>query len=145
MPGILGTKADLRFDLNLLLQILILTLVLVGSLYAKKKKFVTHGKIMTTAIAIHTALILLVMGPSFIIYFNLLLQPQQLFGVIVTWVHVILGTLAEVLGFYIVLKWKYNIKSISACAKRRKLMIPVRIFWVTSLILGIAFYIYYYL
>ena len=112
----LGTKAPFLYDLNLILQIAILILVLVGSFFAKNKNYMKHGKIMTVAIALHTVLILLVMGPSFLVHLVLLLPPTLNSGVFVTWFHVLLGILAEALGLFVVIKWRLDSTSISACA-----------------------------
>lgn len=145
MPGILGTKAPLLYDINFILQIVIVILVFIGYFFMREKKYIRHGAIMTSAVIMHAALIIFVMGPSFIIYFGLLVSPPINFGVIVTWIHVILGIISMVLGIFIVTKWNLRNPSAFTCTRRWKWMKPTLITWVTALILGLGFYIIYYL
>ena len=145
MSGILGTKASLLYDNNFILQIVIVILISVSYFLKRKKKYVKHGAIMTGAVIVHAALIIFVMGPSFIIYFGLLISPPTNLGIIVTWIHVILGITSMILGIFIVTKWNFRNPTRLTCIQRKKWMKPTMITWVTALILGIGFYIFYYL
>ena len=144
MSSIFGTKATLLYDVNLLLQILILILLFIGRKFVKDKKHKNHGIMMTIAVTLHTISILLIMIPSFVTYFGLTISSFSL-GIVITWIHAIVGILAEVLGIFIVVKWRFQPEPMKICGKRRKFMIPLFILWTFALILGIAFYIQYYL
>ena len=145
MSGILGTKAPLLYDLNFILQIAIVFLISVSYLLKRKKKYVKHGAIMTSAVIVHTALILFVMGPSFIIHFGSLVSLPINLGIIVTWIHAFLGIISMILGVFIVTKWNFRNPTRLTCIQRKKWMKPTMITWVIALILGIGFYIFYYL
>jgi hypothetical protein len=104
-----------------------------------------HGLIMTSSVLLHTLTIFLVMIPSFVLYFDVLLKRTFSFGVIITWIHTIVGIVVEVLGIILVLQWKFRSLSKMTCAKRKWMMRPLFMFWTLALISGIAFYMYYYL
>jgi hypothetical protein len=110
----------------------------------KDKKLRNHGVTMGIAVILHTIPIILVMIPSFLIYSNIMIKGISSPGVIITWVHVIAGVSAEILGIFLVAEWRFRLPPKMTCAKRRRLMIPALILWSFALILGIAFYVYYY-
>jgi uncharacterized membrane protein YozB (DUF420 family) len=144
MLGFLGTEAGMQYDANLILQIAVLVLLVIGRRLAKNKKLLTHGRAMGTLLILHTIAILLVMIPSFLINFGSLRNISDP-RVIITWIHIILGTSAEALGVFLVSKWRFQPKSVAACVKRGHLMKSTFTLWALSAILGIAFYAVYYL
>ena len=144
MLGFLGTKASPQYVINLILQITILILLIIGRRLAKDRKLLTHGRAMGTLLVLHTVAILLIMFPSFVINFSALghiSDPK----VIVTWIHIIVGSSTEALGVFLVSKWRFQPKSVADCAKRRKFMQPTFTLWALSATLGIIFYAVYYL
>ncbi len=144
MPGFLGTGASVQTDTNLILQIAILILLLVGRRLAKNKRLLVHGRVMGVLLVLHTVAILLIMIPSFLNNFNALGQISDP-RVIVTWIHAVLGSSTEVLGIFLVTRWGFKPKSLQACVMRKKYMNPTFALWGLSAILGIAFYVAYYL
>ena len=140
--GILGTGAGLPNDITLLMQIAILLLLLLGYIYKRSGKLRKHGLIMGSAVILHLITIFAVMIPSFAINFSLLREPSV--GVIVTWIHVIIGATAIALGTRLVLSWRFS-NEVAECRKNKKVMRPLLVLWAASLILGIAFYFIYYL
>jgi len=135
--------SHLLYDANLILQIVTIALLFLGRSYAKRKRFRTHGLIMTTATTLHVLSILLIMAPSFIRYFGALLGPPTL-GIVITWIHAASGIVAAALALLVVTRWRLQ-TSTAACIKRRQFMKPLLFLWTTSLLLGIGFYILYYL
>lgn len=144
MPGFLGTAASVQADINLILQITILILLLVGRRLAKNKKLLVHGRTMGVLLVLHTAAILMIMIPSFLANRGALGQISDP-RVIVTWIHAVLGSSAEVLGVFLVSKWGFQSKAVKTCVTRKKYMNPTFALWGLSAILGIAFYVVYYL
>jgi hypothetical protein len=144
MSGLLGTKAAPLNDIALLLEIVILILIFIGIYYKMNKKYMVHGKIMGVAVVVHIFTILLVMIPSLIRNISLLSNLFSL-GVLVTIVHATAGTLAIVMGVYLVGAWRFRAPPNMNCTKRKHLMYPLLILWISALILGIAFYAIYYL
>jgi len=131
------------YDANLILQVVTIILLLLGRNYARRKKFRTHGLLMTTATTIHVLGILLIMAPSFIRYFGILIGPPTL-GVMITWVHAAAGIAAAALAIFVVTRWRLQTSTV-ACARRRKLMKPLLYLWGATLLLGIGFYSWYYI
>jgi hypothetical protein len=145
MSGFLGTTAELPQDITLLSQIAILLILIVGYKSVKDKKLQSHGLIMTAAVILHSLTIFLVMIPSFIIYFDVLLTSPFSTGILITWIHVIVGILAELLGVFLVLGWRFRPQLIKICIQRKRIMWPLLILWTLASILGIGFYVYFYL
>jgi len=143
MSGILGTNAALPIDINLILQIAVLLLLVLGLKFERDGKLFRHGVTMSSAVILHLSAALLVMFPSFIRYFGMLTTVYSL-GVIITWAHVVAGLSAMILGIYIVAMWRFQTHPKMNCASRKRLMKPTLVLWILTLILGISFYVYYY-
>lgn len=138
MSGLLGTRAGIASDLNLLLQIVILIILLVGVKYGKEKTqsgLKRHGRTMTIVVALNAVAILLVMGPSFANNFSAVLAETSTIGFPLTLVHVLFGSIAEILGIIFVFKKFGNV--------RRWMRLTLAV-WLIALALGIIFYLQYY-
>ena len=145
MSGILGTRASLLYDINLLLQIATLLLLVLGYKYVKDNKLRRHGLTMAVATILHTSSVLLIMVPSFIAYFGILIGDFRNLGVIITWIHAVVGILTMMFGIYLVAIWRFQPPARMICARKKWLMRPTLALWAFALILGITFYAYYYL
>jgi plastocyanin/uncharacterized membrane protein YozB (DUF420 family) len=104
MNGFLGTGATLQADLNLVVQVAMGIALLFGMVLAKRKKFKEHKYCQSAVMILNLILIFLIMVPSF----HKQVQPQVAGGLrdsyyLVPYIHAVLGTIAEVLGLYIVL------------------------------------------
>lgn len=104
MNGFLGTGATFRADLNLVVQVSMGAALLVGMVLAKRKNFRAHKYVQSSVMILNLVMIFLIMAPSF----HRQVQPQVPGGLkeayyLVPYVHAVLGTIAEVLGLYIVL------------------------------------------
>ncbi len=126
-------------NVSLILQVIILFLLILGLPFFKtsrsKKNLITHGYLTVAALVLHTFLIFIVMIPSFS---NGIPEIGDLspFSAITVWSHVILGTLAEILGIVIIGFWFSKPLSNMACLKLRKMMLPLFVIWVISLVNG---------
>jgi len=126
-------------NISLILQVTILFLLIVGLPFVRveksKKNLMRHGYFTVAALILHTILIFVVMVPAF---GNGIpeLGELSMFNAVNVWSHVILGTLAEILGLVIVGFWFSELPSRMACAKLKKVMLPLFIIWVISLING---------
>lgn len=125
-----------------MIQIAVLFLLLIGYKFVREGKLRRHGLTMSAAVILHVAFILLVMVPSFVTFFGALADVTSP-GVIITWIHVLTGIYATVVGIYLVSAWRFQ--SESTCMRRKNRMKPLLVLWTIALILGIAFYAYYYL
>jgi len=126
------------FDLNMILQLVIFAFFLTGISYIKRSRtnLRKHRIFMAAAILLNLVSILLVMGRSFVTYFGILVERFYEFGSFVTWIHALVGGLAETLGIVFLLRHP------------RRILLGMRltaVLWVTALILGLTFYLYYYI
>lgn len=140
--GLLGTNAGLPADLNLITQIIIIILLTLSWSYARKK-LKTHGKLMTVAVVVNAATIAFVMAPSLFLGLGVIVSNPLDPGSLLSIVHVAIGTIAWIGGAYLTWSWKLN-DSTSECFKRRKLMKPIIGLWLIAAVLGVGFYVYYY-
>src|SRR5438128_2225496 len=104
MNGFLGTGATFRADLNLVVQIAMGIALLVGRMLARKKNFDVHKRCQASVMLLNLLMIFLIMAPSF----HKQVEPQVPGGLreayyYLPFIHAALGTIAELLGLYIVL------------------------------------------
>ena len=142
--GILGTSASTVSDINLIVQIIIIALLAEGWIISRdKKKIRLHGQLMVTAVLINAAAIALVMLPSLILNFGAITSDPLGPGPLITIAHSTIGAAAWLLGAY--LSWVWGLKPATVeCFKRKGLMRPVTYLWLFAAILGVGFYVYYY-
>lgn len=125
------------YDLNLILQFIIFALFLIGVYYVKgrERSLRKHRLFMGAAILLNAILIFLIMGRSLFAYSVFLIERFYEFGPSITWVHAIVGGLAEIFSVTFLFKHPRKI---------RFWMRMTATLWVVALLLGIAFYMYYY-
>lgn len=104
MNGFLGTGATFRADLNLVVQVVMGFALLFGMALARRGNYRAHKYCQSSVMILNLVLIFLIMAPSF----HKQVQPQVPDGLkeayyLVPYIHATLGTIAEVLGLYIVL------------------------------------------
>ena len=104
MNGFLGTGATLRADLNLVVQVAMGFALLFGMALARRGNYRAHKYCQSSVMILNLVMIFLIMAPSF----HKQVQPQVPGGLkeayyLVPYIHATLGTIAEVLGLYIVL------------------------------------------
>lgn len=97
MDGLLGTRAGLQADLNLLFQVVIFLLLIFGYVFAKKRNLPSHETIMKVVAAMNLASIFIVMAPSIVINLLPLLTYYPAIGS-TTLGHALIGGSATVLG-----------------------------------------------
>jgi uncharacterized membrane protein YozB (DUF420 family) len=139
MTGFLG-NAPLTSDISFFIQIATAVALLVGRFrFARKKRFTEHGRVMAFAVSLHIISVLLVMIPSLAISLDLFLSEFLEPAILITWIHVPLGTLTLILGAYLVVEWRFRPVS-TTCQRRAKVMRPLWLLWIVSLILGFIVY-----
>ena len=135
---------DLLGNISLSLQVVIVFLLVLGIPFVKgggvKKNFIFHGYLTIGALILHTILIFLVMIPSFLDGFGDI-GSLPIFYAVNVWSHAILGTLAEIVGFVIIVFWLSKPIAKMGCLRVRRLMMPLIIIWVISLINGALLHI----
>jgi hypothetical protein len=143
--GFLGTGASNTADINLIVQIVIVALLAAGWVIGRdKKKIRRHGQFMVAAVLVNAAEIALVMVPSLILGLGAITSNPLGPGSLISVTHSMIGTVAWLLGAY--LSWVWGLKPATVeCFKRKRLMKPVTYLWLLAAVLGVGFYIYYYI
>ncbi|MEK6324654.1 MAG: DUF420 domain-containing protein [Acidobacteriota bacterium] len=146
MNGFLGTGATFRADLNLIVQVTMGLALVVGMFLAKRKKFRAHKYCQSSVMVLNLVMIFLIMAPSF----HKQVEPQVPGGLkeayyLVPFVHATLGTIAEVLGIYIVLVAATKLVPKKLRFKRYKpwMRTELALWWVVVLIGVSTYYIWY--
>ncbi|MEM6281916.1 MAG: hypothetical protein AAF787_06965 [Chloroflexota bacterium] len=148
-PGFLGTNAHLLADITLLAYILLLLpLMGVGYMYARRKMFEpAHKYVMTSITTLNWVLILWVM----LVSFTESVAPQIPDGLNQTFValpaiHVLTGAVAQILATYLLARMWLE-KQLPSWAKIVNIKAYMRVtlaLWVTTAVLGIAIYFTWY-
>jgi uncharacterized membrane protein YozB (DUF420 family) len=144
LTGIFGTGALIKTDINLILQVVMLTFIVVSWLYKNKRRFKIHGGLMGIAIILHLISLFAVMLPSFNNSYNYLITATSELGVQTIWIHIIPGAIALVLGIFLVAAWALRPNNIASCTRRKRIMDITALLWSISLIFGIASYVVFY-
>lgn len=132
MSAIIGTGSPVPSDLNLLLQIIVLTALIFGAMSGIKKRLIKHSRIMTAVVILNAAGLIFVMAPSLFIYLTLPLEIFS-FSMFSTSLHVLTGICAIATGMAFILD-----------KKPLNLRLWMRIsflLWVASFILGFLIYL----
>ena len=119
-------------NVSLVLQIVILFLLVLGLPFFRGqtniKNFTLHGYSTVAALVLHTALIFVVMIPTFTGGLGEL-GGLSLFDSVTVWSHIVLGTAAEILGVILVVFWLGKGPSKLSCGRWKKWMMPIFFVW----------------
>jgi len=126
------------------LQVVIFFLLILGlplmSGTWNKKNLVRHGYLTVIALVLHTSFTIVLMIPTIYSGFGAL-NGLSFLDSLAMWSHTILGTAAIILGFIIVGFWLSKPLSNTACLRTKKIMLPLLIIWIISLISGALIHI----
>ena len=142
--GILGTAADTIFEINLVVQFVLILFLVYG--YTKRRTFSYHGKIMALATLLNIGATATVMLPSLVTYWGVIVAAPTNPGVMITIAHSLLGSIALALGFLFSVRFLNATRNEQplACGTRR-MMLSTLTLWLLALSGGLAFYTFYYL
>ena len=107
----------------------------------KNRNLIIHGFFSIAAIGLNLATVLSLMIPVFsnnLVSIGNLSFVQSAFF----WLHVVLGTVAIMLGLIIIFSWVTHPLGELGCSKMWRLMIPTFVIWAFVLVLGLAIHIY---
>ena len=142
--GFLGTGASNVADINLIVQLVIVVLLVAGWIYGRNKRTKLHGQLMVMAVIVNGGAIALVMVPSLVLGFGAITSNPLGPGPLVSVLHVIIGTVAWLTAAYLSWVWRLKPETVE-CFKRKKWMKPVLYTWLAAAVLGVVFYVYYYI
>jgi len=127
------------WEMNLVFQVVILAILLIGFAFKRRGKFLLHGATMLVVVVLNFVSFLLVMGPSLrSLEPSIVAYPLYNLSLIAV-AHGIFGALAEVLGILLVVSWGLR-RSTERCVGKRKAMRVTLVLWVVALLLGIFLY-----
>jgi uncharacterized membrane protein YozB (DUF420 family) len=141
----LGHPRFLHTDLNLVLQIIILATIFVSLFYKRKTKFKAHGVTMGLTVVLQIVAVMLVMGPTFFDNLDFFSTETTIPAVQTAWIHASPGTIALLLGIFLVAIWAVKASNVAGCFKRKRIMDVTIVLWIFSLVFGIATYVLFYL
>ena len=144
MTGIFTANSHLGADVNLILQIVMLLLLIIGLFYKKKRKFKMHGVLMLIAVILHVLTFLVVMGPPFYESFNYYITATSDLSVQTTLAHAVPGAIAMIMGIILVVAWAIRPSNVARCSRLKRLMDVTLLLWLISLLFGIATYFVFY-
>ncbi|MGA2767384.1 MAG: hypothetical protein ABSF24_03600 [Candidatus Bathyarchaeia archaeon] len=139
--GLFNPNAVFLSDVNLLLQLAILVLLVLGFSFKRRGVYLKHGATMGIAVALHTFTIFAIMVPSLLALTG---SFENLLAELVIFSHAVLGSLVELLGLYLVVAWVSHHQEVKVCLGNKKFMKPTMILWLLELALGIIVYILLY-
>ncbi len=104
-PGFLGTRATLRSDLTLVLTLMTALLFTIGFILARRKQFIAHRWVQTSAVISNALVVFVSMVPSFIIYILPGIPNKFREGdYAVTTLHAVLGATSLLFGVFVMLR-----------------------------------------
>jgi len=142
MAGFLGTGAPFRADVNLVIQILMGLTLLIGMFLARQGNYRAHALCQTSVVLLNLILIGLIMLPSFRLGVlpglpDRLRKPYYFIATL----HTAMGSIAELLGLYIVLRANTNLLPKALCFQNYKLwMRSTLALWWAVILFGLATY-----
>lgn len=143
--GFFNQNAPFTADLNLLFQIAIFIFLVAGVSIARfRRGFTKHGVVMGIAVILNTVSIAVVMIPSSLSFRGLFSAPFG-FNALVMGLHIVMGSLAEISGAWLVIIWVFRGHETKACAKRKMVMRGTIFLWMVELFLGVYVYAMLYL
>jgi hypothetical protein len=126
-------------DISVILQLVVMGVIFVGFVFAKRRSFMTHGIVLFIATLLNTGSILMVMipvafrlGDSSVIGLNMLFRA-----------HMVVGLIVEAAAIYILAEWRFQ-KPGPTCFQRKKWMLTLALVWMGELILGLLLYMRLY-
>jgi hypothetical protein len=127
-------------DLSLIIQIIVFFILILGLPLTKEgakntKNIIRHGYLTTFALALHTVSVVAIMIIlSLNGYSDIFSLP--VLSIAVDLAHIILGFVAIILGWIVVAFWVSKPLKVLRCYKAKKLMLPLIVIWLLSLIMG---------
>jgi len=140
----LAVPAPWESTANLIAHLVIFCFIIVGFAFARRKKFNIHEKFMFPSIVAVGFSFFLWMARSYVNNFNLVVADFYAPGIIITNMHVVLGTITGCLAVYIVLRMKFDLPQRFAVKRVKRLMRATFVLWLVTFLLGVSFYVWYF-
>ncbi|MGQ9565092.1 MAG: DUF420 domain-containing protein [Candidatus Bathyarchaeales archaeon] len=140
--GFFNPNASFSADVSLILQFVVLLFIFLAMKMEKKQNYKSHGWLMTVAVALHTVTIFVVMLPSLQSMRGIFENVYDRFALVAI-IHSIFGSVAEILGLFLVGSWAFS-RNLGDCFKKKQIMRVAVVSWLIGLVLGIYVYVMLY-
>jgi hypothetical protein len=130
---------ELMAQANLLIQSVVLILIVLSVVLARKRKFIWHGNMMLIAVIIDGLLFISHMGPAFV---SVLREGMSRLDIVTLLglTHGVISAVTELLGIWLVGMWAFVWSGTSYCSKKKKWMWRILVLWSIALGLGYVYY-----
>lgn len=146
MNGFLGAKATFTADFNLVAQLVMGLLLLIGMILARRQRFRLHAFCQSAVMILNLALIFAIMLPQF--RRQVIPQVPSHFSdnyYSSAFIHAALGTLAELLGLYVVLVGTKLLPETLRFTNYKAWMRTTLALWWITILFGVGTYYFWYL
>ena len=140
--GFLGTHATFAADFNLIVQLLMGVVLLLGMILARRRRYRAHAICQGSVVLLNLVMIALIMLPPFARYIvpgipQQLSQPYYFLPTL----HAIVGTTTQLLGLYILIRATTHWLPQKLCFRNYKLWMRTELaLWWIVIFLGITTY-----
>ncbi len=139
--GFLGTSATLVADINLVVQIIMWVLLVFGVIQARLHNDRVHARLSLGVVALGIVLFATVMDPAFFRVLPFIWQNPGLPRPFALWLHAAFGTVAQILGIYIVIRMQWGkALDVARTPRFRWLMRVCAVLWTAALAAGALLY-----
>ena len=138
--GFLGTRANWAADLNLIVQVVLLVVLFAGRARAKRRSLTEHHNWMTAVVVVNAVMIVAVMNPAFFRLLPRVWPRLGALGPMVLWLHVVVASLAELLGLYAVLALRMELPELLRVRNLKWFMRITFLLWFVALSAGVVIY-----
>jgi len=131
--------ATLSQTIDLIIQISILLIIIIGILFFRIKKYNWHAQLMAISFFMILVSFLLIMLPALLMTYMTFLEPSTVVFDTASIVHIPLGIAGLALGGFLVIRWARNEFRLNNM-KASWLMRSTAVLWVANVILGATVY-----
>ncbi len=121
------------------MELVVVSLLVVGYYLKTKQRYRQHGTTMTAAVALHMVPIFSWMIMSFISYATAAPLKLAAFLVQATLAHLTLGATSAALGIFLVASWHFQ-SNLQRCFARKPVMLLTMTLWLATIALGVYLY-----
>lgn len=144
LRGLLGTRATIVSDINLILQITVLFVLLAITVRARQRGLSAQRRLLAVVVMLNAVLIIAVMNPSFFRIFPFAVRNPGAPVPRLLWPHVVVGVVAELTGVYLIACEQLDSDSTMRvgpfrCKPRRVLGVMLFL-WTLALVVGVVIY-----
>ena len=124
---------------NILLQAIVLGMLMMSIHSKRKGDLLAHGNLMILAVITNFVSVTLVMLTGLVYFY--VSEPLSLSYKVST-VHGLIGGLAMLLSFYLIIPWVVRGSNMKVCSRKKGPMRATYILWITALVMGLVVWVF---